>query len=118
MKHNDDEKIVQETERSRADKEAPAQKDTKVGHEAQLAAGALWRSLSLGENTALSDEQSVEAAGMLGNQNVLSLIENGRRVQDTILSSQTAVDSAGLAKTLSGPPVGPVCDMGSVIGEG
>ena len=83
----------------------------------QTVAAALWGSLSMGEQPMLSGEQSIEAAGMLGNQNVLSAIDKGRHVQDALVSSQVSVDMAGLANALSGPPDGAVCDMGGIIGE-
>ena len=83
----------------------------------EAAAAALWGSLSIGEQPMLSGEQSMEAAGMLGNQNVLGLIDTGRRVQDALTASQVSVDIAGLANALSGPPDGAVCDMGGILGE-
>ena len=64
----------------------------------------------------LSGEQSMEAAGMLGNQSVLGLMERGARTQGAFESVRAVVDTSGLADALSRAPNGPLCDMGIILG--
>jgi len=84
--------------------------------EAETAAAVLHSSLLLGEQPMLSGEQSMEAAGMLGNQSVLGLMERGARTQGAFESARAVIDANELADVLSGAPSGPLCDMGVVLG--
>ena len=88
--------------------------DDKTGAEAvpkEAALAALHDSLLTGTQTALPAEQAMEAAGMLGNQNVLQLMDSGADLHRAINGAGMEIDTQGLAKTLSGPPDGPVCAM-------
>ena len=63
----------------------------------------------------LSPEKREEAAGLLGNQNVLSLMETGAEIHRTLMDAGKEADTQGLAAALSGPPDGPVCAMENFI---
>ena len=76
---------------------------------------ALSGSLRFGTPPSLSAEKSIEAAGALGNQNVLKLMETGAESRRTIEDLGTDTDTKGLAEALSGQPDGPVCDMGTLL---
>jgi len=92
--------------------------DDKAGAEAvskEAALTALHDSLLTGTQTALPAEQAMEAAGMLGNQNVLQLMDSGADLHRAINGAGMEIDTQGLAKTLSGPPDGPVCAMEAFI---
>jgi len=108
MKNNENEKSVLQpvkTERAFDDKTSAE----AISKEAALA--ALHDSLLTGTQTALPAEQAMEAAGMLGNQNVLQLMDSGADLQRVVNGAGMEIDTQGLANTLSGPPDGPVCAM-------
>jgi len=112
MKHNENEKgdlKPVKTERAYDDKTSAE----AVSKEAALA--ALHDSLLTGAQTALPAEQTMEAAGRLGNQNVLQLMNSGADLQRVINGAGMEIDTQGLAKTLSGPPDGPVCAMDAFL---
>ena len=79
---------------------------------------AALHALSLGERPALSPEKSEEAAGLLGNQNVLKLMEKGEEMQRALAESETGIDTHALFEVLSGPPDGPVCAMETLFFSG
>ena len=93
------------------------QQDTKRPQDVlKTEALAALHSLQIGERPALSPEKSGEAAGLLGNQNVLKLIETGAEIQRRLAEAGMGADIHGLAAALSGPPDGPVCDMETLFG--
>ena len=116
MKRNDNEKDVRHPGRNTDERTEGERQQTEQELSAPAAAAALWSSLSIGERPMLSGQQSMEAAGMLGNQNVLGLIEKGAQTGDALQSVRPVVDTMGLAETLSGQPDGAVCDMAAVFG--
>ena len=77
----------------------------------KIQALAALHSLSMFERPSLSPEKSEEAAGLLGNQNVLRLLEDGAQMQQMLAESGTGIDTQILADVLSGLPDGPVCAM-------
>ena len=107
-KHNENEKsLIKPVQSERA-------YDDKTSAEAvpkEAALAALHDSLLTGTQTALPAERAMEAAGMLGNQNVLQLMDSGVDLQRVINGAGMDIDTQGLAKTLSGLPDGPVCAM-------
>jgi len=114
MKHNENEKSILKPgkpERMRDDKTSVE----AVPKEAALA--ALHESLLRYGQSALPAEQVMEAAGTLGNQNVLELMEAGANLRQSLSGAETDVDTLRLAETLSGPPDGPVCAMEAFMQE-
>ena len=106
------------TNLNRIDKVEPesGKRDVQHTHEAvKSQALAALNSLRLGERPALSAQQREEAAGLLGNQNVLKLMETGAEVQRALAEAAAEVDTQALAGVLSGPPDGPVCAMETLL---
>jgi hypothetical protein len=114
MKHNENNERIQTPEKSERTRENKTSIKA-VPRESALA--ALHASLLTGGQAPLSAEQATDAAGTLGNQNVLELMEAGAGLQRAISGAGTDMDTQGLAKTLSGPPDGPVCAMEAFFQE-
>ena len=74
-------------------------------------------SLQMGERPALSPENTEEAVGLLGNQNVLKIMETGAQTQQAFTEAAAEVDTLKLVGALSGPPDGPVCAMETLFGS-
>ena len=109
------EKITKDAKRGESGFKQPSQERSFPELKPEAAAAALWNSLAIGEQPMLSADQSINAAGLLGNQSVLGLIEKGARTQDALNSTRADIDVNMLAQALSGPPDGPVCNMESVL---
>ena len=107
-----------EKDMRQAEKAKPKREDMPShGYPGQetAALAALSGSLRFGALPAISSEKSMEAAGTLGNQNVLDLLATGANLLRTIDDLRTDTDTQGLAEALSGPPDSPVCDMGLLL---
>jgi len=114
MKSNESGRDIKQTGKPVKDREQEIKKDLDTAPELDTLA-QLHNSLRLGELPQMPAEQSLEAAGMLGNQNVITLMEKGSNIRRMIEEGNSAVDTQGLAEVLSGPPDGPVNAMEIII---
>ena len=110
MKSNESGRDLKQTEKPVKDKEREIIKEFDKAPQLDSLA-QLHNSLRFGELPQMPAEQSFEAAGLFGNQNVISLMEKGSGIRSMIERGNSAVDTQGLAEALSGPPDGPVNAM-------
>ncbi|MDR2572348.1 MAG: hypothetical protein LBD23_18910 [Oscillospiraceae bacterium] len=114
MKRNENEKIETKTEQTKKTQEKSVIKSLDSAEDSYSLA-ALHGSLLMGTLPELPAEQTVEAAGALGNQNILKLMEKSADLQQTLSGTGMHVDTQVLAQTLSGPPSGPINAMETFI---
>ena len=114
MKSNENEKNIKQTGKPEKAQEREATRD--IGATLEMdALAAFHNSLRFGERPAMPEEKSREAAGALGNQNVIRLMETGAEMRRILEDGGSAVDAQGLAEALSGQPDGPVCAMETIM---
>ena len=93
-----------------------AQQDVKLSKGSQKSVAlAAVQSFQHGSLPAMPDSQREQAAGIIGNQNVLKLMETSAGVQKALSEASMEVDTQMLADVLSGPPDGPVCPMETLV---
>ena len=114
MKSNESGRDIKQTGKPEKNFDREIVKDIEAAPELETLA-QLHNSLRLGESPLMPAQQSFEAAGMLGNQNVISLMQQGANVKWMIDEGSSSVDTQGLAEVLSGPPDGPVNAMETLM---
>lgn len=114
VKSTESGKDLKQTDKIVSEREREVVNDVKSTPE-PFSLAILRNSLQFGKKPPLSAEQSLEAAGVLGNQNVISLMEKGAGVRRVIEAGNSTVDTQGLAEVLSGPPDGPVNAMETIM---
>jgi len=114
MKSNENEKKRKQTGKPGEAQEREATRNQEATLEMDALA-EFHNSLRFGERSALSAEKSREAAGALGNQNVVRLMETGANTRRLLDDGGSVVDAQGLAEALSGLPDGPVCAMENIM---